>query len=88
MNQEAKTTLTSRKNSNVYYLYEDKIIIETEKGTKELHMPEEETGLCFDTIYYIRDRLFAILAGNGRCDMRIEIDEDALEFTGSPIPTY
>ena len=34
------------------------------------------------------DKLFAILITNGNYDMRIEIDEDEMDFSGSPIPTY
>lgn len=42
----------------------------------------------FYDIYYIQDKLFAILVKNGNYDLRIAIDEDEHEFSGSPIPTY
>ena len=40
------------------------------------------------SIYYIQNKLFAIMITNGNYDMRIEIDEDEMDFSGSPIPTY
>ena len=90
MEPNIKTTLSSIKNDNVYNLYEDKIIVQTGKKIKELPMPAGQPGfICFHDIYYIQDRLFAILITEGSgYDMRIEIDEEKTDFTGPLIPTY
>ena len=82
-------TLKSNKNDNVYTLYTDKIVVKTKTGTKEILLPKDQgVRWCFYDIYYIQNKLFAILVSNGNRDMRIEIDEDELEFTGFPITTY
>ena len=80
-------SLRSKKNDNIYILYKDRIVVQTVNGTKELTLPSDDY-VCFYSIYYIQDKLFAILITGGRYDMRLEIDEDTLAFTGSPIPTY
>ena len=89
MESKAISTLRSLKNDNVYTLYEDKIVAETRKGVKEISLPSDRSVYrCFDSIYYIQNKLFAIMITNGNYDMRIEIDEDEIDFSGSPIPTY
>ncbi len=86
-------TIKSIKNNNVYNLYEDKILVQTETKEKELCMPAVPAGqsgfVCFYDIYYIQNKLFAVLITTGSgYDMRIEIDEENLSFKGSPAPTY
>ncbi len=86
-------TIKSIKNNNVYNLYEDKILVQTETKEKELCMPAVPAGqsgfVCFYDIYYIQNKLFAVLITTGSgYDMRIEIDEDTLDYAGTPIPTY
>ncbi|MEE3472177.1 MAG: hypothetical protein VZR24_16095 [Butyrivibrio hungatei] len=89
---EPKLTLNSIKNENIYNLYEDKIVVQNGTMNKELCLPIEYAGqsnyVCFSDIYYIQNKLYAILITNGFYDMRVEIDEDNITFTGSPIPTY
>ena len=80
-------SLRSKKNDNTYTLYKDRIVEQTGAGIKELTLPSGDY-VCFHSIYYIQDKLFAILITGGSYDMRLEIDEDTLDFTGSPIPTY
>ena len=86
-------TLKSTKNDNVYSMYENKILVQTGTRTKELSMPAAPAGqigfVCFYDIYYIQNKLFAILiTGGSGYDMRIEIDEENLSFKGLPVPTY
>ncbi len=93
MDPKVKRTLKSIKNEHIYSLYENKILVQTGTRTKELSMPAAPAGqtdfVCFCDIYYIQNRLFAILITDGSgYDMRIEIDEENLGFIGSPVPTY
>ena len=89
MESKAISTLRSIKNDNIYTLYEDKIVVQSGKVTKEILLPSDRSVYrCFDLIYYIQNKLFAIMITNGNYDMRIEIDEDEMDFSGSPIPTY
>ena len=89
MESKAISTLRSIKNDNIYTLYEDKIVVYSGKVTKEILLPSDRSVYrSFDSIYYIQNKLFAILITNGNYDMRIEIDEDEIDFSGSPIPTY
>ena len=89
MESKAISTLRSIKNDNIYNLYEDKIVVQSGKVTKEILLPSDRSVYrCFDLIYYIQNKLFAIMITNGNYDMRIEIDEDEMDFSGSPIPTY
>ena len=89
MESKAISTLRSIKNDNIYNLYEDKIVVQSGKVTKEILLPSDRSVYrCFDSIYYIQNKLFAIMITNGNYDMRIEIDEDEMDFSGSPIPTY
>ena len=89
MEAQVIRTLKSRKNDNVYNLYTDKIVVQTKTGVKEIFLPADIADCwCFYDIYYIQDKLFAILVKNGNYDLRIAIDEDEHEFSGSPIPTY
>ena len=93
MDPKVKRTLKSIKNDNIYSLYENKIFVQTKTRTKELSMPVALAGqigfVCFYDIYYIQNKLFAILiTGGSGYDMRIEIDEENLWFIGSPVPTY
>lgn len=89
MESKAISTLRSIKNDNIYNLYEDKIVVQSGKVTKEILLPSDRSVYrSFDSIYYIQNKLFAILITNGNYDMRIEIDEDEIDFSGSPIPTY
>ena len=86
-------TIKSIKNSNVYNLYEDKILVQTETKEKELRMPTVPAGqsdfVCFYDIYYMQNKLFAVLITTGSgYDMRIEIDEDTLDYAGGTIPVY
>ena len=86
-------TLKSIKNNNVYNLYEERIVVRTETKEKELRMPTVPAGqsgfVCFYDIYYIQNRLFAVLITTGSgYDMRIEIDEDTLDYVGGTIPVY
>ncbi|MCR5338123.1 MAG: hypothetical protein K6E75_06155 [Lachnospiraceae bacterium] len=93
MDPKVKRTLKSIKNDNIYSLYENKIYVQTGTRTKELSMPaapaEQTDFVCFYDIYYIQNKIFAILiTGGSGYDMRIEIDEENLVFKGSPVPTY
>ena len=88
-----RNTLTSLKNDNIYTVYEDKIVVQTGARITEIRLPGVPEGqssfVRFDTIYYMQSKLWAILiTSGGGYDMRIEIDEDKLEFVGKPIPTY
>ncbi len=93
MDPKVNRTLESIKNDNIYSLYENKILVQTKTRTKELSMPAAPAGqigfVCFYDIYYIQNKLFAILiTGGSGYNMRIEIDEENLSFIGSPVPTY
>ena len=70
-------------------MYEDKIVVWNGTKDKEILLPSGRTDfVCFYDIYYIQGKLFAILITAGNYDMRIEIDEDKIDFIGSPIITY
>lgn len=88
MDPNVKSILKSIKNDNVYNLYDERIVVQTGTGVKEIPMPSGEKFICFYDIYYIQNKLFAILVTTDAYDMRIEIDEDNIAFIGSPIPTY
>ena len=85
-------TFVSKKNDNVYHIYDDKIEVITKSGTKRIPLPVDPDNafyyLSFYDAYYINNKLYAIITTRDSYDVRLEIDEDVCELTGSPIQTY
>jgi hypothetical protein len=92
MESKVLRTLRSNKNNNVYNLYKERIVVQNGTNVKELHMPAVPAGQsgfeCFYDIYYIQNKLFAVLITGSGFDMRIEIDEETLDYAGAPITNY
>lgn len=69
-------------------MHEDRIEVKSGLKLKEIRLPYNMDYLQFHDLYYINNKLFAIVATNKPYDVRYEIDEEKIELTGEPIPTY
>ena len=80
------------KNDNIYHMYADRIEVLSGTKTMEIPLPIHEFGntgdLQFYDLYYINNKLFAIIVNRGPYDFRFELDEEKCKLTGRPIPTY
>lgn len=79
----------SKKNANVYHLYDDKIVVQTPHGEKEIPLPVDPMRfkyyVSFYFMFYEDEKLFVVVIGR-TADVRFEVDEDTLELKGNPIP--
>ena len=86
-----KIVFKSKKNNNVYHIYDDKIVVQTPHGEKEIPLPVDPMSFKYYTdflyMFYDGDKLFVVLATRSYSDVRFEVDEDMLELIGKPIPT-
>ena len=84
--------IKSRKNDNVYHVFDEKIVVTIDVKTKDIALPFDSSKPCyyerFSDVYYINDRLYAIVIVRDSYDVRFEIDEEELVLKGRPIPTY
>jgi len=91
IDMDSKSFLKSKKNNNVYHLFDDKIVVQTSHGEKEIPLPVDPTSFKYYTdfyyMFYEGDKLFAVVQTRSFSDMRFEVDEDTLELKGKPIPT-
>ena len=79
-------TVKSRKNNNVYHMFKDRIEVVYGAGKTEIPLPVDY--VVFYDLYYINNKLYAILVTGGHYDVRFEIDEEKCELTGKAITTY
>ena len=81
----------SRKNNNVYHVYDDRIVVHSSSVTKEIPLPVDPDRfmyyLQFDYMFYEGEKLFAVVRTMGLYDKRFEVDEETLELIGPPIST-
>ena len=84
--------IKSRKNDNVYHVFDEKIVVTIGAKTKDIALPFDSSKPCyyerFSDVYYINDKLYAIVLVRDSYDVRFEIDEEELVLKGRPIPTY
>ena len=82
MNLEyADVILRSNINKNCYYLFKNKIIVETERNKyQELLLPKDDKLTCFYDIYYVKDDLKIIVASRDYYDRVYILDEDNLSI--------
>ena len=81
--EQADIMLHSNINENCYYLFKDKIIVETERNKyQEILLPKDEDGkiVCFYDIYYVKDRLQIIAASRDCYDRVFMLDEHNLSI--------
>lgn len=82
----------SKKNSNVYHIYGDRLVVHSGSDKKGITLPVDQKSfmyyLEFDHMYYEGEKLFVVVATRGSYDVRFEVDEDSLELIGPPIQTY
>ena len=85
-----RTVFKSKKNGNVYHIYDDKIVVQTSHGEKEIPLPVDPMRfkyyIDFYYMFYEGDKLFAVVQTRSFSDMRFEVDEDTLELIGEPKP--
>ena len=79
-------TVKSRKNNNVYHMFKDRIEVVYGAGKTEIPLPVDY--LVFYDLYYINNKLYAIVVTGEPYDARFEIDEEKCELTGKAITTY
>ncbi len=79
-------TVKSRKNNNVYHMFKDRIEVVYGSGKTEIPLPVDY--LVFYDLYYINNKLYAIVVTGEPYDARFEIDEEKCELTGKAITTY
>ena len=79
-------TVKSRKNNNVYHMFKDRIEVVYGSGKTEIPLPVDY--VVFYDLYYINNKLYAILVTGGYYDVRFELDEEKCELTGKAITTY
>ena len=75
----------SRKN-NIYHMFKDRIEVVYGSGMTEIPLPVDY--VVFYDLYYINNKLYAILATGDPYDVRFELDEEKCELTGKAIITY
>ena len=81
--EQADIMLHSNINKNCYYLFKDKIIVETEMNKyQEILLPKDEDDkiVCFYDIYYVKDRLQIIVASRDCYDRVFMLDEHNLSI--------
>ena len=87
---ENENIFKSKKNANVYHIFDDKIVVKTSNGVKEIPLPVDPMRfkyyVRFWYMFYDGETLFAAVEGR-TSDVRFEVDEDKLELVGEPIPT-
>ena len=79
-------TVKSRKNNNVYHMFKDRIEVVYGSGMTVIPLPVDY--LVFYDLYYINNKLYAIVVTGEPYDARFEIDEEKCELTGKAITTY
>lgn len=88
---ENENIYKSKKNANVYHIFDEKIVVKTSHGDKEIPLPVDPMSfkyyVSFYYMFYEGDKFFAVVQTRSFSDMRFEVDEDKLELVGEPIPT-
>lgn len=80
--EQADVILHSNINKNCYYLFKNRIIVETEKNKyQELLLPKDDKLICFYDIYYAKDGLRIIVASRECYDRVFILDEHNLSVT-------
>ena len=79
-------TVKSRKNNNVYRMFKDRIEVVYGSGMTEIPLPVDY--VVFYDLYYINNKLYAILVTGDPYDVRFVLDEEKCELTGKAITTY
>ena len=76
----------SGKNNNVYHMFKDRIEVVYGSGMTVIPLPVDY--VAFHDLYYINNKLYAILVTGGPYDVRFELDEEKCELKGEAITTY
>lgn len=77
----ADVILHSNINNNCYYLFKNKIVVETERNKyQELLLPKDDKLICFYDIYYVKDDLKIIVASRDCYDRVFVLDEHNLSI--------
>ena len=79
-------TVKSGKNNNVYHMFKDRIEVVYGSGMTEIPLPFDY--LAFYDLYYINNKLYAIVVTGGPYDVRFELDEEKCALTEEAITTY
>ena len=86
---ENESIYKSKKNANVYHIFDEKIVVKTSHGDNEIPLPVDPMSfkyyVSFYFMFYEDETLFVVVTGR-TADMRFEVDEDTLELKGNPIP--
>ena len=86
---ENENIYKSKKNANVYHIFDEKIVVKTSRGDKEIPLPVDPMSfkyyVSFYFMFYEDEKLFVVVTGR-TADVRFEVDEDTLELKGNPIP--
>ena len=86
---ENENIYKSKKNANVYHIFDEKIVVKTPRGDKEIPLPVDPMSfkyyVSFYFMFYEDEKLFVVVIGR-TADVRFEVDEDTLELKGNPIP--
>jgi len=86
---ENENIYKSKKNANVYHIFDEKIVVKTSHGDKEIPLPVDPMSfkyyVSFYFMFYEDEKLFVVVIGR-TADVRFEVDEDTLELKGNPIP--
>ncbi len=78
MDKEAEIILKSKFNNNVYYMFNDMIIVENGKDVLCIELPRMSKGICFYDMYYSNECIYVIVATRGNYDIRYILQEETL----------
>lgn len=84
---DAKIVFKSEINSNCYYLFNQKIIVDkNDGGCMEIYLPKKSGVICFYDMYYASDGLRIIIATQSDYDLVGILNEyhltlDIIKFT-------
>ncbi len=71
--------LKSKYNQNIYYLFNDRIIIcKNDENYNTIFLPNEDNMICFYDMYYASDGLRIVIATRNNYDLVGILDEDDL----------
>lgn len=66
---DAKIVIKSEINSNCYYLFNDKIIVDKNNNYIDIYLPKKSGVVCFYDMYYASDGLRIIMATRNDYDL-------------------
>lgn len=66
---DAKIVIKSETNSNCYYLFNDKIIVDKNNNYIDIYLPKKSGVVCFYDMYYASDGLRIIIATRNDYDL-------------------